>query len=108
MNITEKIESLTHDELKQLCIEQNQTALELMQQLAQKEAEHKQTFEAFLHVNAIEQRQKSQLVKAGELANICTTLAGKNEFLRQYSPLMEALNEFDNFNLKSIDNEQAD
>ena len=94
MNITEKINSLTHDELKQYCIEQNQTALDLMQQLAQKEAERKQTFEALLHVNAIEQRQKTQLLAAGKLAYACDVLLENNLLLRQSTPLLKALSDF--------------
>ena len=94
MNITEKINTLAHAELKQLCVEQNQTALDLMQQLAQKEAERKQTFEALLHVNAIEQRQKTQLLAAGKLAYACDVLLENNLLLRQSTPLLKALNDF--------------
>ena len=105
MNITEKINTLTHAELKQLCIEQNGTALDLMQQLAQKEAQRKEAFKALLELNKIEQRQKAQLIKAGELASVCNVLLQDNALLRQYTPLLKALNEYNNFNLKSVDNE---
>jgi len=73
MNITEKINSLTHDELKQHCIQQNGTALELMAEI---------------------ERLKTQLLAAGKLAYACNVLLQDNVLLRQYTPLIKALNDF--------------
>lgn len=79
--ITEKINALTHDELKQLCIEQNQTALDLMQRIEQ---------------------QKTQLLAAGKLAYACNVLLRGNSLVGLHTPFVEALTEYDYFNSKSI------